>query len=226
MDTYNEYPIKCKTCNELLAAFSDDYENYINNGISIEEALNMLGIMNSCSRIAMMNPTIVAFNMENREVIEGFKSVSAASEADLRTDNISRPIFSNCLTTNNIQPNKINILSNTGIQNILARPNQNNKSVNLLQTISRPLQSVTAPVKTDAKLSGLELVDLDNLSANTQNLGQGIPLNQINPKEKFVDPVYIGIPTINPNYLLKEPLQYVGADKYASILNGRTYLAR
>lgn len=97
METYKEYPIRCKTCNEQLACFADDYEGLLDTGLTPEEALNELGITDYCSRISMMAPTIVAFNMENREVIEGFKSVDAANEIDAQNESTSRPVFNPCM---------------------------------------------------------------------------------------------------------------------------------
>lgn len=99
MESYKEYPIRCKTCNEQIACFSSTYEDLLFTGISEEEALNNIGITKWCSRIAMMNPTIVAFNMENREVIEGFKSVDAADEADAQNESMARPVFNPCMGT-------------------------------------------------------------------------------------------------------------------------------
>ena len=97
METYEEYPIRCKTCNEQIACFAADYEVLLEAGSSPEEALNQLGITDYCSRMAFLAPTFVAFNMENREVIEGFKSVEAATEADAHHESIARPSFSPCL---------------------------------------------------------------------------------------------------------------------------------
>lgn len=97
METYKEYPIRCKTCNEQLACYADDYETLLATGLSVEEALNELGITDYCSRISMMTPTIVAFNMENREVIEGFKSVDAANEIDAQNESTARPVFNPCM---------------------------------------------------------------------------------------------------------------------------------
>lgn len=104
METYEEYPIRCKTCNEQLSCYAPTYKELLNSGLSIEEALNQLGITDACSRIAMMNPTIVAFNMENREVIEGFKSVDAANEADAQNESQSRPVFNPCMGAINAGP--------------------------------------------------------------------------------------------------------------------------
>lgn len=99
MDSYKEYPIRCKTCNEQLACLAEEYEALV-SASSIEEALNDLGLTCPHSRIAMMNPTIVTFNMENREVIEGFKSVEAADEIDAENNSFSQPVFPHCIKEN------------------------------------------------------------------------------------------------------------------------------
>lgn len=103
METYEEYPVRCKTCNEQIACFSEDYKALIEAGSTIEEALNELGIMVECSRAALMNPTFVSFNMENREVIEGFKSVDAATDDDAQNESMARPVFTPCLPTQSPQ---------------------------------------------------------------------------------------------------------------------------
>jgi DNA-directed RNA polymerase subunit N (RpoN/RPB10) len=98
MESYREYPIRCKSCGEQIACYAPDFEQAIEEGFTPEEALNQLGITDYCSRIAMLNPVIVAFNMENRQVIEGFKSIDAAQEEDIQSGYASQPIFSACMT--------------------------------------------------------------------------------------------------------------------------------
>ena len=104
MDTYREYVVRCKTCNEPIACHAHDYEELLNAGVTVEDALNELGIMDYCSRIAMMNPSVVAFNMENRAVIEGFKSVDAVTEDEIQEESTSQPIFSSCVGAGNLNP--------------------------------------------------------------------------------------------------------------------------
>lgn len=82
MRTYKEYPIRCKVCNEQIACFAEEYErlvrkyntkNDVTKSLAIEKALNELGIMDPCSRIAFMNPITVFLNVEDRDLIEGTK---------------------------------------------------------------------------------------------------------------------------------------------------------
>jgi DNA-directed RNA polymerase subunit N (RpoN/RPB10) len=126
MQSYKEYPIRCKTCGEQLAAFAPQYEALLEsiveedriaqiealaiggnpetgtltrplNELNVaEKALNRLGITEWCSRIAMMNPTIVTFNMENRAVIEGFENVDAAMDAEPQIHSDIQPVFASC----------------------------------------------------------------------------------------------------------------------------------
>jgi len=99
MDTYKEYSIRCKSCNEQIACFASDFEDLVSAGLTKEEALNQLGIMAYCSRISFTDPTIVSFDMENRQVIEGFKSVAAATDADAHVESTIRPMFNPCISS-------------------------------------------------------------------------------------------------------------------------------
>lgn len=84
MDSYDEYPIRCKTCNEQLACHAETFLGLIATGMSKEEALNNLNIINWCSRISMLSPTKVMFDMENRSVIDGTVSVDQANFPDTK----------------------------------------------------------------------------------------------------------------------------------------------
>ena len=80
MNYYFEYPIRCKTCNGQIACFSFDYLSFLeNNHGDTEVTLNEVGLMNPCCRIAMMTPSMVYQNVENRRAIEGLDTIEAAS---------------------------------------------------------------------------------------------------------------------------------------------------
>lgn len=49
-------PIRCITCNTVLASRWNDYNHLIENGTSIEDALNAVGLYRICCRIRLMNP--------------------------------------------------------------------------------------------------------------------------------------------------------------------------
>ena len=249
MDTYKEYVIRCKTCNEPLACYGADYQALLDAGSTVEDALNELGIIDYCSRNAMMNPTIVAFNMENRAVIEGFKSVDAVTEDETQEESTSQPIFSSCLGAGNLNPN-INPLAApqlTGIQPMTgarATPNipgptlpiqqliPGMQTIGLIHPIIKPLQGfpITQIQPTHGNITpiiklGVNIVD-DQPDID-EGLGAGIPIDIPERMEKkFQEPTVPGIPTINPDTTVPQSTVYVGAGKYVHVLNGRTYLAR
>lgn len=198
MDLYTEYPIRCKSCGEQIACFVKEYEQLKSTGLTTEEALNSLGIINWCSRVAFMNPTYVTFNMENRDAIDGIVPVSEVEFADTNkpTKNM---FFSSCLeksytgfqTTTLPQPTKVGGSS-------LARKTGIAGSV-------KSSQSIVAPLATE--------------------FGGGVELD-IKETDDFKEPEMTGVPTINSDPTFPEQLINVGADKQTVVLNGRTYLAR
>jgi DNA-directed RNA polymerase subunit N (RpoN/RPB10) len=96
MEYYKEYTIRCPTCGGQIAHLSETYEFLIVNN-SIEDALKLLGLDNPCCRICMMTPTIVVHNMENRELIEGFKKTDSLDETTAKKESTGLPVFSMCL---------------------------------------------------------------------------------------------------------------------------------
>ena len=106
MDFYLEYPIRCKTCNDQIACFSYEYEQYLNSGYSVQQALDQLGITNYCCRISMKDPVEVTFNMENREVIEGLKKIEEADDMGFRSPNDSEVGFGACISEKKVQETK------------------------------------------------------------------------------------------------------------------------
>ncbi len=106
MDMYLEYVIRCKTCDGIIAGLSRDYNAMISSNYSKEEALTALGLTDYCCRNAMKNPTKVPFNMENRRVIEGFETVSDATQPDVQLESKGQPIFHSCMSS--IFPRSLN----------------------------------------------------------------------------------------------------------------------
>jgi DNA-directed RNA polymerase subunit N (RpoN/RPB10) len=76
MDYYFEYPMRCKSCSRPLAHLVEQYE-LIANTESRVEALDALGLTRYCCRAAIMGPSRIYFNQEDRNVIEGEKNASA-----------------------------------------------------------------------------------------------------------------------------------------------------
>jgi DNA-directed RNA polymerase subunit N (RpoN/RPB10) len=84
MDSYQEYPVRCKGCNNPIASRIADYTALLEQGHGKEAALNLLDLPLWCCRIAVMNPVIVTFNMEVREAIDGTVDVGLVTPEMLR----------------------------------------------------------------------------------------------------------------------------------------------
>jgi len=244
METYKEYPIRCKTCNEQIACFAEEYENLVDSGLTIEETLNTMDIMHPCSRQAFMNPVTVNFNMENREVIEGFKTVDTVTDEDIQKESTSRPVFTACLGDPLVTkaPLIIGVKTvptvQTRVQAAAVVPTTRLQIGAGLQTIQRAQPTVQTTQKDTPKTNIFnigQIVPVDviapiisrmELGLEMQPVGEGIPINFNFDVGEFVEPTIVGVPTINNNPLIPLEKQYVGAGKYSQILNGRTYLAQ
>lgn len=252
METFKQYPIRCKTCNEQIACFAATYEALIASGQSEEEALNNLGITEYCSRSAMFDPTIVAFNMENREVIEGLKSVDAADEADAQKESTEQPVFSACIGANNqigkpvltsptvsplarvisdtpatrVIPNAPGVVMPTvALTTLNTRPGI--KTITLLQPTQRAttdIQQGIQPVLTSPPLVQ-PIIPTIELGGEIEAYGAGIAVTAPETKE-FQIPTIVGVPTINPDPTIVQPTINVGFKHQSRVLNGRTYIAR
>ena len=205
MDYYKEYTIRCKTCNEQIACWSYLYNTLLETGFTTEEALNELNITNYCSRIAMMNPTIVTFNMENREVIEGYKIVTTVREDDPQSlTSTEMPAFSPCSVSQKILPSVSPFESYMSTHNMPIT-----KTIPTYKTKIEPILQITS--------------DLD-----IEKMGDAIELKpqvDVNP-DVFNTPTQIGFPTINHRTSQYGEVKIVGYDHESSVLTGRTYLAR
>lgn len=219
MRSYREYVVRCKTCNTPLAHLAQTYEDLLASGLTIEQALNNLGLDMPHCRAAMMNPTYVNFNMENRDVVEGVRTAESVEEdflqRDPSTEGTGNPIFVSCLPPN---VNNLPTLQPTtsprtlGIQTVTTLP------------IRSPTRSVgTAQVQPTQVIAPIIAMDL---SALNQPLGAGIPVQQLEVDTEFKEPTIPGVPTINHNPKLAPVYVDVGAGKKCVVLNGRTYLAQ
>lgn len=244
MDSYKEYPIRCKTCNAPIACFSYEYERLVYQiGMTPEQALNQLAIMHDLCRLSMLYPTIVPFNMENREVINGFKSVKAATEADAQNESMSDPIFNQC-SNQNVPMGQMNASLSilTGYNNprsqaatsvpsnVFVAPSRQFQGVQTL-TISRPVARPTreqSPQTQPQQPQQQPLVVAPIIElGNELPIGIGVPIDLIEENiTEFIEPTTVGIPTINRNRNAEQQEVYVGAKKYVRVLNGRTYLCR
>jgi len=72
-------PIRCVTCNKILGDKYSRYMKMIESGISIEEALNTLGLNRYCCRLRVRNP----FKVVNRS--DDFEKLSVDTNSEAST---------------------------------------------------------------------------------------------------------------------------------------------
>lgn len=65
-------PIRCVTCNKILGDKYSKYTEMIENGISIEQALNNLGLNRYCCRLRVRNP----FKVVERSIDSDFEKLT------------------------------------------------------------------------------------------------------------------------------------------------------
>ena len=75
---YKVYPIRCNTCGRLIDCYAGQYEALLEQGYTIEEALDQLGYKEPMCRIPFMTPTIVKHNLQNQNVVDGTLDVTKA----------------------------------------------------------------------------------------------------------------------------------------------------
>lgn len=141
MDSYREYPVRCPTCGGQLACFSKLFETLIEND-TIENALNLLGIDDYCCRMLMINPVIVFFNMENRELIEGFKGIDQVNDDDSQKESTSIPIYTPCLSEETKPSISLTLLSKPNLS--IAHP--------IIPDIGMKSSSMGEPISLEEKL--------------------------------------------------------------------------
>ena len=235
MKSYREYVVRCKTCNEQIACHSEAYESLLANDMTVEEALNSLDIMLPCSRAWMMNPNYVTFNMENRDVVEGIRSVFSVEDdfvvEQRNTPSISDPIFASCLApgVNVVQQRVVAPQVTTPI--VIAGPTAAQIFTARLraagmQTITTPQLGRMQPLTNVQPLVVVAPIIPISSSILAAPIGVGIPVNVLEVETVFKEPTIPGVPTINHNPKLAPVLIHVGAGKYCTVLNGRTYLAQ
>lgn len=224
MDSFREYPIRCKTCGEPIACKARAFEQALSTGISREEALSGVDLTAYCSRSAMLNPPIVTFDMENREAIEGFKDVRTVVDAD-PNGSLSDPIFAAC--TPELQF-KLNLpppqFQPTFMQGTKALPAQ--IGIGTGATTGIPVIGMTLPTPPQGINPGITSGTKPGIPLNPGGAEpkQGIPLSVPDNETEFIEPSIVGVPSINSSLPLKQI--NVGAGKKVQVLNGRSYLAR
>ena len=102
--TYEEYFIRCPETQELVACRIEEFKSLLET-MSAENALNQMDVP-LYARDRFLHPNYVRFNMENREVIEGLKSVDAADIVPSQKRSRSPPVFSGCYDENVVLESK------------------------------------------------------------------------------------------------------------------------
>jgi DNA-directed RNA polymerase I, II, and III subunit RPABC5 len=78
-------PIRCVTCNKVLASKWKDYERMLSEGIPIEQILNKLGLTRPCCRLRLRNPIKVVeklpHHMTNFE--DNFDTLSISLDSEV-----------------------------------------------------------------------------------------------------------------------------------------------
>lgn len=82
-------PIRCITCGNVLAQKWQTYQHLIENGISIEVALNSVGLRRYCCRIRMANPAkFVETNGTDSSLFEIRDETSKIANEKLENENV------------------------------------------------------------------------------------------------------------------------------------------
>ena len=85
-------PIRCVTCNKMIADKWKTYENLISNGVRIEDALTRVGLRRQCCRLRLRNPFKVVEravqnnpNNQNKTFEDNFDSLSISIDSEAPT---------------------------------------------------------------------------------------------------------------------------------------------
>lgn len=220
MENYREYPIRCKSCGGQIACYTHAFELALTQNYTSEAALNELGLTDYCCRMAMLNPVMVAFNMENRQVIEGFKSIDAVQDEDIELDSRSQPIFDACLVTPT-EP-----APRPRLQGGPAKPGMFSRYIKNSPQLPETIAATSAGTVSESSYPRIDPIHMEvQISGVNQPIGPAVDV--ITPiEEAYHPPTVVGIPTINPDRTIPETWFHVGANKQSRVLNGRTFLAR
>jgi DNA-directed RNA polymerase subunit N (RpoN/RPB10) len=229
---HREYPIRCKSCNEQLACYSEEYEEYAKD-YGYETALNMLGIMEPCSRYNMMNPTMILDIRENRNLIEGLKDIDLidkfSGELSFRTciDKITNVDYTKDEEQSESKP------EGTGRALSLAVTKKQPEQKTIMSTTSKPKVTkstfkidIQNPIQTPKQVLIQKPIGvIEELS--TKITEEDRPIDIIDEEQgpaEFLYPEVVGIPTINSSG--ENTKVHISGKYYAEVLSGRTYLCR
>lgn len=103
--------------------------------------------------------------------------------------------------------------------------NKGSTSIPIFGACGTKVHQLTEPAVTNydnTKISHPIIRDI--MSISNKEIVSSEPLEE--RSTEFTNPVLVGFPAINSNNIKQMEKNYVGANKYSQILNGRTYLAR
>ena len=182
MDYYYEYPIRCKTCNEQIACYSEDFKNYLEATNNVELALDYVGITNWCSRIAMITPIKIKYNLENRALVLGLTTVETD---EIPNEENIKFIFNNQEEEEKEESFDLPIFNINNIR-------KNNKEININNTNSKKEEKILNTINT-------EPINLDNDKNNLFIEPEEVNIPKINDNSiKNENFVFIG----NGNYTI------------------------
>lgn len=125
-DGYDEFFVRCPSCNEQIASKSVEFRKLLEVGISVEESLNKLGVLNICSRISLMSPSYIFHNIENQMVIRGY--IDVKDNNNFRNSERIYSIYSKDDKDKNLKPSK---LDEDIINNLVLSEPKRIKKINL-----------------------------------------------------------------------------------------------
>ena len=96
--------IRCITCNKILGNKWEKYQELLESGVSIEKALNELGLTRPCCRIRMRNPIkVVDRNVQSQADIDklfenNFETLSVSNDYNASTEGALSAMSSSSMT--------------------------------------------------------------------------------------------------------------------------------
>ncbi len=235
-----EYPIRCKSCNEQLACYSEEYE-ILAREYGYEQALNILQIMEPCSRYNMMNPMMILNIKENRNLIEGLEDIDMINKfsedfsfkkCEHRAGNSSYTQKREQIKQEKELIKTFPMINVTGKQVVqkqtyltsisTIKPTQRIVPSNIIiPSRQKTISNIISPAKQLSKS-----IVLEPISSLTDPADDFVKIKEPEPEKEieFKYPTIVGIPTINQSG--ENTKIHISGKYYAEVLSGRTYIAR
>lgn len=241
---YEEYPIRCPSCGELIACRVPEYKQLLKI-YSVEETLNLMEVELYCSRSAFMNPSPVHLSMENRKVIEGlippdlinvhpdpvglgghpsFSGLTATQLASQTFMVTTTPVITPQLTwTPQVVPGTATrAVTNPRVQRP-AKVGSLFASHIRVAPVSQEVSPLPVPPTSVEPHIVRPLID-PNLIKNEMNAFV-LPKLVPDAPEEFIVPITPGVPVFNKSSAVIKEID-VGSGYTCQVMLGRTYLAR